>query len=276
MRPPPATPSPFSPRPAGSSVRPGAGPCAPRPAKWSSSWPTPSRCRVILVTLPEEMPVSETIESAFTLEDKAGVQLGPVIVNATDPDPVGLERSAREAAAGLDVDPDLLDALEEARQFRLQRHALSASQIERLARDLPLPQLLVPTVDAEDDRSGRDRPLGLRPGPRRSASSRPRSRPHERRGDGRPRAPQCARHRTRGHRVLRFGRRRQDDRLRHLRPGRGPGGTAGLRGHRRPGPPPGRLLGRAVPPQHADRGRQATGRVTSMPSCSTPRGRSTT
>ena len=45
----------------------------------------PTRCRVILVTLPEEMPVSETIESAYTLEDKAGVQLGPVIVNACDP-----------------------------------------------------------------------------------------------------------------------------------------------------------------------------------------------
>ena len=41
----------------------------------------PARCRVILVTLPEELPVSETIESAYTLEDKAGVQLGPVIVN---------------------------------------------------------------------------------------------------------------------------------------------------------------------------------------------------
>ena len=54
----------------------------------------PSRCRVILVTLPEDMPVSETIESAFMLEDKAGVQLGPVIVNATDPVAPGLERSA--------------------------------------------------------------------------------------------------------------------------------------------------------------------------------------
>jgi anion-transporting ArsA/GET3 family ATPase len=109
----------------------------------------PSRCRVILVALPEEMPVSETIESAFTLEDKAGVQLGPVIVNASDPEPVGLERSAQEAAAGLDVDPDLLTALEEARQFRLQRHALSVAQIERLARDLPLPQLLVPRMESE-------------------------------------------------------------------------------------------------------------------------------
>jgi anion-transporting ArsA/GET3 family ATPase len=108
-----------------------------------------SRCRVILVTVPEEMPVSETIESAFTLEDKAGVQLGPVIVNATDPAPVGLERSAQESAAGLGVDPDHLASLEQARVFRLERHAVSAAQIDRLGRDLPLPQLHVPTVDAE-------------------------------------------------------------------------------------------------------------------------------
>jgi anion-transporting ArsA/GET3 family ATPase len=108
-----------------------------------------SRCRVILVTVPEEMPVSETIESAFTLEDKAGVQLGPVIVNATDPEPVGLERSAQEAAAGLDVDPEHLAALEQARLFRLERHAVSAAQIDRLERDLPLPQLHIPMLDAE-------------------------------------------------------------------------------------------------------------------------------
>ena len=55
----------------------------------------PARCRVILVTLPEELPVSETIESAYTLEDEAGVQLGPVIVNACDPEPTGLDRPRR-------------------------------------------------------------------------------------------------------------------------------------------------------------------------------------
>jgi len=114
----------------------------------------PSRCRVMLVTLPEDMPVSETIESAFTLEDKAGVQLGPVIVNATDPVPEGLERSAQDVAAGMGtagvgLDPALVAALDAARRFRLERHAISAAQIERLGRDLPLPQLLVPTVPAE-------------------------------------------------------------------------------------------------------------------------------
>ena len=47
------------------------------------------------------------------------------------------------------MDPSLLAALEQARQFRLERHAISADQIERLARDLPLPQLLVPLIPVE-------------------------------------------------------------------------------------------------------------------------------
>jgi anion-transporting ArsA/GET3 family ATPase len=112
----------------------------------------PARCRVILVTLPEELPVSETIESAYTLEDKAGVQLGPVIVNACDPEPVGLDRPAKVVAAAVGatgaVTPGHLTALEEARCFRLARHAVSAEQIERLGRDLPLPHLLVPALGA--------------------------------------------------------------------------------------------------------------------------------
>ena len=130
-------------------MRPAGGPLRTQANEVVELLGDPSRCRVILVTVPEEMPVSETIESAFTLEDKAGVQLGPVIVNATDPEPVGLERSAQEAAAGLDVDPEHLTALEQARLFRLERHAVSAAQIDRLERDLPLPQLHVPMLNAE-------------------------------------------------------------------------------------------------------------------------------
>ena len=108
----------------------------------------PARCRVVLVTLPEELPVSETIEAAYTLEDRAGVQLGPVIVNACDPEPVGLDRPAADAAAaaGVSLEPDHLDALEAARRFRLARHGVSAEQVERLGRELPLPAMLVPAI----------------------------------------------------------------------------------------------------------------------------------
>ena len=42
------------------------------------------RCQVALVTLAETTPVTETIETAFALEDRVGVRLAPVVVNAVD------------------------------------------------------------------------------------------------------------------------------------------------------------------------------------------------
>src|SRR5262245_14641061 len=41
----------------------------------------PKRCQVLLVTLAEETPVSEVVDTAFAVEDRAGVALGPVVVN---------------------------------------------------------------------------------------------------------------------------------------------------------------------------------------------------
>ena len=85
------------------------------------------------------------------MEDRAGVQLGPVVVNAADPEPVGLDRPAAEvvAAAGLTLPSAHVEALEAARRFRLERHAVSAEQVDRLARELPLPHLIVPALTAE-------------------------------------------------------------------------------------------------------------------------------
>ncbi len=111
----------------------------------------PARCRVMLVTLPEDMPVSETVEAAYLLEDKAGVQLGPVVVNALDQPPAGLTVPADQAAAqaGLVLDPATIEALEAARAFRLRRHELQETQVERLAKELPLPQLCTPEVEGD-------------------------------------------------------------------------------------------------------------------------------
>ncbi len=41
----------------------------------------PERCQVLLVTIPEETPVSELVDTAFAIEDRTGVSLGPVVVN---------------------------------------------------------------------------------------------------------------------------------------------------------------------------------------------------
>jgi arsenite-transporting ATPase len=106
----------------------------------------PSRCQVALVTLPEEMPVNEVIEAAYQLEDKVGIALGPVIINGCYPALAGLSTPAGEAlaAAGVSLDPALVSSLEEARRFRLTREELQQEQLQRLARELPLPQLRVP------------------------------------------------------------------------------------------------------------------------------------
>jgi len=106
----------------------------------------PERCQVALVTLPEEMPVNEVVEAAYQLEDRVGIALGPVIVNAAYPPVPGLDAPAADtlAAAGVPVDPVSAGALEEARQFRQRRHELQEAQVRRLAEELPLPQLRVP------------------------------------------------------------------------------------------------------------------------------------
>ena len=60
----------------------------------------PARCQVMLVTLPEETPVSEVIETAYTIEDRAGVALGPVIVNQCfEPLPAGVTASVDDLLA---------------------------------------------------------------------------------------------------------------------------------------------------------------------------------
>jgi anion-transporting ArsA/GET3 family ATPase len=108
----------------------------------------PTRCRVMLVTLAEEMPVSETIEAAYQLEDQAGVQLGPVIVNAVEAVEPRLATMALDAAetAGLSLGPDELAALDASRVFSLHRQSLQGAQIDRLAKELPLPQLQLPQL----------------------------------------------------------------------------------------------------------------------------------
>ena len=106
----------------------------------------PERCQVALVTLPEEMPVNEVVEAAYQLEDRVGIALGPVIVNAYYPAVDSLATTAPDtaAAAGAGLDQALVDSLEQARRFRQHRHELQVGQIIRLAEELPLPQLRVP------------------------------------------------------------------------------------------------------------------------------------
>jgi anion-transporting ArsA/GET3 family ATPase len=107
----------------------------------------PARCEVLLVTLPEETPVNEAIETAFHLEDRAGVALGPIIVNGLF-EPLGLPSDAAAAVreAGRAFNRSEVKALGDAAAFRRRREELQAEQVERLAAGLPLAQLHLPNV----------------------------------------------------------------------------------------------------------------------------------
>jgi anion-transporting ArsA/GET3 family ATPase len=106
----------------------------------------PDRCQVALVTLAEEMPVNEVVEAAYALEDRIGISLGPVIVNACLPADAALERDPQAAAAevGVTLAEDQLAAVQAAAGFRARRFRLQEEQRARLAAELPLPQLQAP------------------------------------------------------------------------------------------------------------------------------------
>jgi len=107
----------------------------------------PRRCQVTLVTIPEETPVNETVETAFRLEDEVGVSLGPIVVNGCYPvfDLLGTDPREAAAAAGVGAPTaEEVERLRAAATFRVARQELQAGQLGRLATELPLPQLRLP------------------------------------------------------------------------------------------------------------------------------------
>jgi hypothetical protein len=99
----------------------------------------------MLVTLPEETPVNEVVETAFKLEDQVGVHLTPVVVNGMYPR-LDLTADVAEAAAtaGVALTADETASIGRAATFRMHRQDLQAEQTRRLAAALPLTQLHLP------------------------------------------------------------------------------------------------------------------------------------
>ncbi|MEY2570198.1 MAG: hypothetical protein QOE63_548 [Acidimicrobiaceae bacterium] len=112
----------------------------------------PTRCQVVLVTLPEETPVNELIDTAYHLEDRVGVSLGPVVVNGLYPAIEGLDADPAAAAdaAGTTLRPGEAGTLAAAAAFRRSRMELQRDQVARLSSELPLPQLHLPYLFTAD------------------------------------------------------------------------------------------------------------------------------
>ena len=95
----------------------------------------PARCQVVLVTLPETTPVNEAVETAYALEDRVGVHLGPLVVNGVDQGGVLPAASAEPGSA-----------LRLAADFRNARRNMHATECARMADELALPQVHLPLI----------------------------------------------------------------------------------------------------------------------------------
>jgi hypothetical protein len=103
----------------------------------------PQRSQVVLVTIPETTPVNEAVQTAYALEDRVGVKLGPVVVNNVDdigvpvvPDPASVDLRGEKSASVLTA----------AAEFRRARRAVQHAEIERLGEQLALEQWYLPML----------------------------------------------------------------------------------------------------------------------------------
>ncbi|MEA2684884.1 MAG: hypothetical protein QOE93_79 [Actinomycetota bacterium] len=110
------------------------------------------RCQVLLVTIPEETPVNEVVETADALRTKVGLTLGPVVVNGLYPVLEGLDSDPEKVAEAQAVTlfEGEADVLRTAATFRQRRQELQQEQMARLSESLALPQIVLPNIFAVD------------------------------------------------------------------------------------------------------------------------------
>lgn len=101
----------------------------------------PARCRAMLVSIPEETPVNELIETAFAVEDEVGVALGPVVVNGILPPVDGLDDTPPASLSPAEAADARMAA-----DLRRDRLSLQAEQLDRLHARLPLAQIRLPQL----------------------------------------------------------------------------------------------------------------------------------
>jgi len=105
----------------------------------------PAACAIVLVTLPEEMPTTETIELAKALAE-LGLTIGRVVVNGVLPPLFSKE----ERAVLSSVKPGNVDRPGEAALAascdRASRERVQAESLNRLSRELPVPPAFLPLL----------------------------------------------------------------------------------------------------------------------------------
>ena len=105
----------------------------------------PKRTAMSIVTLAEDLPSNEAIELSKKATEKLGVTLGPLVVNALYPPRFVTGVSARALTAlPEDVGDAGLQPLVTAARTAQRRRELNDKYLERLRRELPVPQAQLP------------------------------------------------------------------------------------------------------------------------------------
>lgn len=106
------------------------------------------RSQALLVTLPEETPVNEVIELACDVDERLGLQLAPLVVNACWPDRPALALTPAAAAKKSGVTLSAADrtALTMSSRYGAARLSVQREQLDRLGDRLALPRVLLPRL----------------------------------------------------------------------------------------------------------------------------------
>ena len=107
----------------------------------------PDTCAVVVVTLPEEMPTSETIELAHALRDELRLPIGKVVVNGVLP-PL-FSKAERFALEAYESNAEAASAggiaIGSAKE-RASRERVQAESLTRLGKELPVSPAFLPLL----------------------------------------------------------------------------------------------------------------------------------
>lgn len=122
----------------------------------------PTMAAVVLVTLPEEMPTTETIELAHALTGELELPIGKVVVNGVLP-PL-FSKEERSALATLDGPPAASrgEAALYAGRDRATRERVQAESLARLSKELPISPSFLPLLFEDAARPDAIRELAKR------------------------------------------------------------------------------------------------------------------
>jgi anion-transporting ArsA/GET3 family ATPase len=106
----------------------------------------PTASGVVLVTLPEEMPTTETLELAAALRDELGLPIAQVVVNCVLPPLFSKEERAALEAAKAFKPSSRGEAALVAAASRSVRERVQAESLARLSRELPFAPAFLPLL----------------------------------------------------------------------------------------------------------------------------------